>query len=301
MKYGIPQYAENFKWKCVLLTPEWAMELLQTNHPDNRRMKETKIQQMASDILQGNWILTPEPIVISNKDRLIDGQNRCEAIGRAQIAVPVWLCSGVPEKVCVAMDCGATRNIADAARIMNKDIKSIVGVAGVAKRMAMSVRRDTSASLSIQETLNYIDVHKKAITFAYECVPSAPHTRGLTQAGVRGAIARAYYRRPVEETRVRLLEFGEVLCTGLPRNPLKDVGAIRLRNWLLSAKQGREGIQLNPIDVYAKAERAIEAFLAEEQLQQLYGTSNELFPLPGEKGNELESEGEPTNNVLVNA
>lgn len=291
MDYSMPKYAEEIKFKPIMLTPERADQLLANNHPNNRRMKPHKILQMISDIEEGNWKLTPEPIVVSDKGHLLDGQNRCTACYRSNMTIPVFFCTGVPEKVIVAMDCGASRNVGDAARILGKDIKGIVGVSATARRMAWGISTSTNAmaGLSIQETLAWIDNYANALAFAWECLPV--NKTGLTRSEVRAVIARAYYRRPVEETRARCLEFGKVLFSGLPSNPKQDSAAIRLRNWLqehLTRGTRARAKGASPIVIYAKTETALDHFLRHEPVELLKETRNELFPLPGEKNNEKE-------------
>lgn len=296
MMYAMPNYAGEMKFKPIMLTPERAEQLLANNHPRNRRMKIGKIEQMCNDIREGNWKLTPEAIVVSDHGSLLDGQNRCTACTKTGIPIPVFFCTGVPEAVVVAMDCGASRNVADAAKILGKDLKNVQGMASVARRMAAGFRAAQAhpdTTLSIQETLAWIECHKNALAFVWECLPI--NKIGITQASVRAVIARAYYKRPVEETRLRLLEFGECLLEGLPKNSKQDSSAIRLRNWLQDhfsqATRGRAktaGIRVSAAVVYAKTETALAHFLAREHVDQLRETRNELFFLPGEKGREPE-------------
>ena len=290
MEYSMPKYAEDIRFKAIMMTPERAGQLLANNHPRNRSMKPGKIAQMVSDIVEGNWHLTPEPVVVSDKGNLMDGQNRCAAILDADVTVPVYFCTGVPEKVIVAMDCGASRNVADAARITGKDIKGVNGVAAVARRMALGMAKEKN-TLSIQATLDWIDVHADALAFAHECLPKNKH--GITQAGVKAVLARAYYRRPVQETRERCQEFGESLLSGLVRVPKQDSAVIRLRNWLQDhfsrgTRIKNQGARVSATIIYAKTETALDHFLRHEPVESLKETSNELFWLPGEKSYEKE-------------
>jgi hypothetical protein len=281
--YGIPPYHDKIKFKAILMTVERAQQLLDNNHPKNLTMKPAKIKQMTNDILNGDWRLTPEPIIVSSEGVLLDGQNRCMACLNADIAIPVFLCTGAPEDVMLAVNVGASRNVADVARIMGKDIKNVSGVVSIAKRMACSLQRHVP--MSIQETLDWIESYKDAIAFAYECLPV--NKVGLTQAPVRAVIARAYYHRPVNETRARCKQFGEVLLSGLMSNTKKDQAAIRLRNYLQdSFSRGKKvrntNIKIAAEVVQAKTEVALMHFLNENPIESLRETSTELFFLPGE-------------------
>jgi len=87
-------------------------------------------------------------------------------------------------------------------------------------------------------------------------------------------LTRASYTIPME----RLERFALVLNTGLSNGPGESV-AILLRDWLLRNGAGSSALQT---ELYWKAERALRAFLDEEELTMLYASSIELFPLPGE-------------------
>lgn len=185
----------------------------------------------------------------------------------------------------LAVDTGTSRNVADVARIMGMDIKAINGVSAVARRMAMGMERNVSKSLSVQETLQWIEKHSAALKFAFEVTPK--NKIGITQASVRAVLARAYYRRPVEDTRSRVAVFGNILMTGLPENPKTDSAAINVRNFLQDHLHvGNEprvrAPAISPLVVYAKTEMALDKFLRYENVESLRETSQELFWLPGE-------------------
>lgn len=283
--YQIPDWSTQIKYKVVLMTPEWAERLLSKNHPNNRATKKQKISQMVGDILVGNWVLTPEPIVISDQDQLIDGQNRCYAIVEANISVPVVLCTGVPESVLICMDLGASRNVPDMMKFSGQSTKYAHQVAAIARCMAGGLSSYKASRLSVKDCLEWIEVHQKAIQFSWECLPISKTS--LTQAPVRAVLARAYYRRPVTETRVRCLEFGEVFFSGLPKNAKADSAALRLRNWLLdnftTGLRDRAKARPSQLIVYAKTETALTHFLNEEMIESLRETKYELFPLPGDE------------------
>jgi hypothetical protein len=283
MSYEIPAYADKIKYKVILMSPERADQLLENNHPKNRRPKPNKIAAMEDDIENGDWRLTPEPMIVSDEGILLDGQNRAMACRNTGIAIPVFFCTGAPEDVMLSVNIGASRNVADVARIMGKDVKNISGVVSVSRRMAFGFKKHIA--MSIKETLDWIDTYKDAIAWAYECLPT--NKVGITQAPVRAVLARAYYHRPVVETRIRCKEFGDILLSGLMDNPKKDQAAIRLRNYLQdSFSRGRKtrnkNVKIAPEVVQAKTEVALMHFLNEEQVEQLKETSKELFPLPGE-------------------
>src|SRR5574341_2081196 len=195
------------------------------------------------------------------------------------------LCTGVPRQAILGMDQGINRSVADMAKLLGKNLPhGSIQFASVARRMFGGNRQ--KFYLSVQESLNFIDLHRKALEFAFECTPQ--NKRGITQAGVRAVLARAYYRR---NERNRIREFGMILLSGLPENPKNDNAVILLRNWLISllgSGRIKSGIQPGPHIIYAKTERALEAFIRKESLEKLQASNVELFPIPDDPTKEEE-------------
>lgn len=264
----------NMKFRVVTMTPEWAAELLKQNHPNNRKPKDGRISSYAREMASGLWKLTHQGVAVDEDGRLIDGQNRLNAVVLANVEVPMVLITGVPRRAMVAADCGANRNVLDAARIGGKPLPK-TAYAAVARAMLLGMNNTWGGGrqLGNQEILNFIAHHKEALEFSFDCLKQ--NITGLTQGPVRAVVARAYYRR---NSRMRVRQFCEYLYSGLIGNSEKDVAAIRLRNWLLQAKS--RNYKCTPKDVYGKTERALDAFLNEEQLETLYTTKEELFPIP---------------------
>lgn len=277
------------KFSVVSMTPTWAQELLDKNHPKNRTPKKNRIEQYARDMVQGYWLLTPEPVCVDVDGWLTNGQNRLSAVIRAGVDVPMSLITGCPKRSIGAQDQGAVRNVLDVARISGSPITSGNNVVAAARAMYYGVR-NMGRSMSNFEVLEFIKVHRQALDFAFECLPVASNTRGIAQSPVRAVVARAYYRR---NSRNRTRQFCEVLVSGLPERTGPDSGAIRLRNWLIDNFLGTRTNKQKAAGarrwiVYAKAARALEAFHAEEEITRIVEKSEELFPMPNEDDMEVE-------------
>lgn len=262
----------NMKFKVVMMTPEWAEDLLEHNHSYNRNPKDKRIASYAREMASGLWRLTHQAIAVDEDGNLVDGQNRLMAVMRAGVEVPMVLVTGVPRKSMVGVDCGVTRNVADAAKVSGKPLPA-TQYASVARIMMAGLGYGSKQSLGNQEVLHFIGNHKDAMAFSFDCLRS--NTPGIAAAGVRAVIARAWYQR---NCRNRIREFCKALLSGLMENKSKDVAVIRLRNWLLQAKGTRQAVKRT--DVYAKTERALKAFIDEEELDTIYATKEELFPIP---------------------
>lgn len=274
---GILSKKKEMEFRIVTLTPEWAARLLEKNHPENRTKKWSRIDTMVQDILDDNWQLTHEAIALDTHDRLIDGQNRCEAVIKANKPIKIVLANNVPSSGFVAINTGIARRVDDAAKITGYSfIRAGNFVPAVARMMIKGLDKH-SISLSVQQVLNFVKAHTEAINFAFEVMPA--NLTGVTQAPVRAVVARAWYKKANRE---RLREFGDVMMSGLPRKLKADKAAIQLRNWLIRHRRHGQSLRSSQADTYAKAERALASFLAGEPLEKLYATSEELFPIPGE-------------------
>lgn len=263
------------RFQVIEMTPEFAQELLDKNHPNNRTPKESRIRQYERDMVADMWQLNWQAIAQDEDGYLVDGQNRCAACIRAGVNIPVVFCTGAPRKAILGADCGITRSVADASKIMGKPLPhGAIGFSSVARSMAAGISKQRN-QMTIQETLAFIKDHQQALDFAFECM--SKNTRLLTQAPVRAVIARAWYKR---NSRTRTREFCEVFLSGLPGNVKTDASAIRLRNWLLETMGSRRGgNRPNRRTIYAKTATALFHFLDYRSVEALRETSEELFPL----------------------
>jgi len=80
------------------ITPEMAKEILENNHADQRKIKESRVRKYAEEIAIGAWIINGETIVISENGRLLDGQHRVLAVIRANEPIRTLLVENVPEQ-----------------------------------------------------------------------------------------------------------------------------------------------------------------------------------------------------------
>lgn len=271
-------------FRTVMLTPEIAAYLLTVNHPRNRRKKSARIRMWTRDMANGAWVLTHQGIALNAEGWMVDGQNRCESVVASGKAIPVTFITGVSKEASGLTDIGMPRNVADTFRWNGDPFKHGEGTYGAVARRMLAGMRSVSHP-SVPELEKFIYAHAKAIEFAFVCFPS--QIMAITQASVRAVVARAYYRK---RDHARIKEFAETLITGLPSDPKLDVAAIHCRNYLLGQLRGSRGTHkaasANPVIVYAKVARALQAFLDGEYLKNLIATRQELFTIPGEESDE---------------
>lgn len=111
--------------KEVIITPEIAMELLQTNLR-NRPMNRQLVLFYTSQMEKGLWKFNGEPIIISNNNMLLDGQHRLAAIIKSKIPQKMVIVSNIDSNTFDTIDVGRIRTAGDMLSILNvKNSKQI--------------------------------------------------------------------------------------------------------------------------------------------------------------------------------
>jgi hypothetical protein len=106
----------NISYELVLITPDVAADLLNKNIK-NRKINRRKVNQYAKDMINGDFQYNGHTVCISNKDVLLDGQQRLTA--SVQTDLPFWtlLIQGLDESVMTTIDSGRTRTYSDRLKI----------------------------------------------------------------------------------------------------------------------------------------------------------------------------------------
>lgn len=87
-----------------------------------RKVRKQRVVAIASDIVEGNWILSGEPFKFDEDGRFVDGQHRCHAIIMADkvkpgVTVQAVVVKNVPREAMTVLDTGAARSAADQLNI----------------------------------------------------------------------------------------------------------------------------------------------------------------------------------------
>lgn len=109
---------QNIKTEAIIITPEMAAEFLKMN-TKNRRKDEDTINTYANAMLNGKWMLNGEPIIISDTNVILDGQNRLYACVKADVPFESLLVWGITEEAFKTIDIGKTRTSGDILYIEN--------------------------------------------------------------------------------------------------------------------------------------------------------------------------------------
>jgi len=109
----------------ILLTPEMAQEFLAINNPKNRKIRQTKVNSIAQDILAGRWderlAYIQDPLMIDTDGVFQNGQHRCLAVIKAGRPVWTYIERNVPPEIFELLDGGTARIAADFLDVPNKN------------------------------------------------------------------------------------------------------------------------------------------------------------------------------------
>lgn len=99
--------------KIQKIDPTLARNWLKKCNDRNRRLRPTRVEELAEAILRGEWQMDGSPIRFDTDNQLLDGQHRLAAIERAQLAVEALVVRGLPRSTQEVMDRTLARTYAD--------------------------------------------------------------------------------------------------------------------------------------------------------------------------------------------
>ncbi len=253
------------------VTPAMADAWLSQCNSHNRQIVDAHVDRLVREMKAGRWRLTHQGIAFSDSRVLLDGQHRLWAVFLSGTTVPMRVFFNEPAESLEAIDAVQARS--------NDQIITLAGGLGVVGRMELATLRamvtgfGSYMRMTAGEEAELLSRHYQAIAFAHEILPAA-RFRGVATAVTRAVLARAYYSADLG----RLQHFGDVLRSGVSSGEQDEPIALLLK-FLIGTAQGVRG-RPEAREKYAKTERALQAYLAGEQLNRLFACTAELFPLP---------------------
>ena len=96
----------------VRVTPKMASEWLKKNK-ENRHVRPYYVNMLSDSMMRGEWTLSHQPIAISTKGSLLDGQHRLMALVKSGMTLDMSVATDVDEKTYDTMDIGIKRSMSD--------------------------------------------------------------------------------------------------------------------------------------------------------------------------------------------
>lgn len=251
------------------ISPKQAEKYLQFNS-NNRPLRKSLVNQYAKDMASGRWKLTHQGVAFNCDGTLLDGQHRLAAIVESKASVQMLVARGVQSSSQLVMDDHARRSAADALSLTRKEkitSKQIAIIRACIEGNRRGVSRETK-----QQLADIVGVFRPAIEFVEGKMPT--NQKGVTSAPIKAAIVLAwYYVQDID----RLGAFCDVLTGRNLPGGNSDRAAFLLREWCF--RNGMSGSTTVRDEAMRKAQRAIAAFVAGEEITKLYGTTV-YYPWP---------------------
>lgn len=237
------------------ITPAIAAAYLESSNTANRPMRPQHVRALASDMREGRWMLTHEPIAFADDGVLLDGQHRLAAVAQSGKTVEMAVARNCKRDTFVVVGCGSTRKASD--------VLSISGEQNAVKLSAMVVVSITGPQTRVvtrQEVAAYIagPMGDVARTLASNC-------HGATSP-VTGALLRAIAAGVLSAENAR--EFLRIYNTGDWHGA--DDPVCRLKA-IVNGRMPRQ-------DAYMYAVRAITAFANGDRVKLLRKASADFTP-----------------------
>lgn len=124
------------------LEPADAAEVLKYNDA-NRPYSRRHAERLAAEMKAGRWHFTGQPIIFSDKGRLIDGQHRMGACVEAGVPIKCILTFGVPDAAFAHIDVGKKRTASDIFAINGVKDSALVSAAMAALLTMHKPHKDT--------------------------------------------------------------------------------------------------------------------------------------------------------------
>lgn len=156
----------------MLVTPEMAREYLQ-NNPNNRKIKEVRVQEFVYLIEKGKFHMTHQGIAFKANGELLDGQHRLLAIIKANKAVmlqvSIYEADEIPTDELMPIDMGVARSATDIYKLSGFDDVVLMNMVPTAKQLIRKMGKHGSY-ISAEYTKEFIQTHYALFSQTWDIV-----------------------------------------------------------------------------------------------------------------------------------
>lgn len=214
---------------AMKVTPEVAEFVLGLNFEHNRKVKPTRTNRYASDMIEGRWEFNPDSIDISEKCKLLNGQHRLGSCVKSGTAFPALFWFGVPTKVLPTIDSGAARTMLDAVTTTGHTLRAD-GYAAIRAVVAVNRSREddgrlvkSGANMSNSEVIDWFETNEKDFSKAYDKAQKIDQTLALVRSGLIAAFFMIEQANKASPTGLAMFEeFSEKLISGVGIDSLDE-------------------------------------------------------------------------------
>lgn len=273
-----------------MLTPQLAVALM-ADESFTRGHVKTLISRYSKHMVNNNWHLTGETVILNCDKRLVDGHNRCMSVIATGKTIPLVVVVGISHAAVPYIDCGGARSMAQRCAIANgesvkkaqtKIVTRMMQTDRLEKAEIDSARKypqhHVVADIRPEASNEFKDTYSEGVDFVIEHFVGQRDT--INHASVQAAIAKAFYHtRKYKGGRARLARFCEVLRTCMVLDE-SDQAAVALRKQLLEVENPGSARNHNRgAEVYLRTAYYLDKFMRGEPVYRAGIASADPFPL----------------------
>lgn len=171
-----------------LLTPDDAIAILLNSNFTNRPLRKALVDRYTEAMSKGEWKLAPEPLVITDKFQLIQGQHRLNAVVLSKTNQWFMVVRGWRTEVFDVLDSGAKRSVSDVLNIngtpggnasrIGSAAKLLVALAA-AEADGLSAHNATKKFNDRQSIIAFAEDNFDTLQWAYEVIEPVYRARVL--------------------------------------------------------------------------------------------------------------------------
>lgn len=219
--------------ETITVTPGLANELLRRN-PGNRKLSEKKIGKYARDMVDGQWTLNGETIIIANSGELNNGQHRLSAIIEANRPIPLLMVFGVSRESRTTVDQGMARSAAHYLAMQGfENTKTCASIANIIIAFEQSNGESARGEITHAQIIARVGADTDLVASAHFAAAASKFARGVLAPSQIGACHYLF----AEVSRTDADEFMKQVCVG--ENIKRGQPAFTVRHTLSEMKGER--------------------------------------------------------------
>ncbi len=259
-----------------------AAEMLEGN-TSNRNVSDYKVDEYAMAMKKGNFPFTGEPIQITKKGRLLNGQHRLLAIIKSGVTIELLVVRGVEEDTFKYMDTGKPRSASDVLSIEGIEYPS--RIASIAKfaikfkqgHLGIAANQNTgngSNKLTNSEVSEFVNKNHQLLKVSMEYGYSSENNKvRILPGSLLGGLYFVFSK--IDDDKAS--EFCTKLVNGINLGQNSPIRLLRQR--LLQANKSKS--KLAPYEKLALIIKAWNALRDGKPVSQIkWYTATESFPKP---------------------
>lgn len=187
---------KNVVAEVMTITPADATNWLACNQ-NNRPVRRRHVEFLAREILEGNWQVNGQAIIIADDEQVLDGQHRLLAIIESAKSIQSLVVYGIAEDAFKTIDTGAVRTGADALSMHFKDVPTYaIRAAATAVTWCQRLERGLAKYKRISNTdaIDYVKRHNSLLVHA-ETLQGFPHEARPISIGIGTALYEMFGRK----------------------------------------------------------------------------------------------------------